>query len=157
MVVIVKYILKDISVEEVNKIKNLWEQLNKMHLDKSPYFKEHYRNQIFEDRIKVWSKYKNENFLITIIEDDLNKEALGYCISGIDDNGIGEIESIYIEQMIRGQGLGEELINRHINWLKSKESKKIKLAVSYGNEAVLRFYMKAGLFPRLTYMEFKDK
>jgi len=64
--------------------------------------------------------------------------------------------SIYLEDELRGRGIGKKLIEEHTNWFKEKECSCIRLAVSYGHEDSVRdFYHRMGFFERLTYFELK--
>jgi diamine N-acetyltransferase len=145
--------IKDIPKEKINRIRNLWEKLNKMHYEDSIYFEDHYELFSFSERIEPLMKMNEEDIKISIIND--GNSIQGYCISSIDDQK-GEIDSIYIDEELRGRGLGKELINNHIKWMKEHGCTKIKVAVSYGHDSVIDFYHKLGFYERLVYYELKD-
>jgi ribosomal protein S18 acetylase RimI-like enzyme len=143
----------DIQKEKIHRIRNLWEKLNKMHYEDSIYFEDQYEAFSFTERIEPLIKINEEDIKISIIN---NMNSIqGYCISSID-NQKGEIDSIYIDEDLRGRGLGKELINNHIKWMKERGCSKIKVAVSFGHDSVIDFYHKLGFYERLVYYELKD-
>ncbi|NLZ49473.1 MAG: GNAT family N-acetyltransferase [Clostridiales bacterium] len=79
----------------IDDIKYLWHKLNKHHIDKSLYFKEHFLQLNLESRIKKLLENTNDLFVI-IAKDSSTAENVGYCISSQIDNNIGEIDSIYV-------------------------------------------------------------
>jgi diamine N-acetyltransferase len=149
-----KFIFEQIALKDINTIKTLWEELNQLHLIDSIYFKDHYHNFTFQKRVQKFLNKEEKNIFIEIVKTE-NGIPVGYCISTIEDT-IGEIDSICINNLYRGKGLGEKLVKNGLSWLKSKNCKPIKLAVSHGHESVLGFYEKLGFYPRMTYLEFKE-
>jgi diamine N-acetyltransferase len=149
------YEIIDIPIEKINCIKNLWYKLNKMHYEDSIYFEDHFESFTFEDRIEKFKNTNRENLKITIIKED--NRFLGYCISDIEKD-IGEIESIFIEEELRGRGLGKKIMLDHMNWLKESGCKRIRVSVSYGHEkAVQKIYQSMGLYERLIVFELKNE
>lgn len=147
--------IREISINELNKIKSLWEKLNIIHLNDSQYFKEHYRTNTFEERCKKFYRIHPSNIKIMAVESD-DKAIVGYCISTINREELsGEIESIYIENDLRQSGIGTQLINMSINWFKENNCKKINVSVAEGHESVFEFYKKFGFYPRLISLQLK--
>jgi diamine N-acetyltransferase len=146
---------KDILKEKISCIRNLWGKLNRLHFEDSVYFEDHYSSFTFEKRIESIVQKDDHDLKITIVVD--GPRYLGYCISSIE-NRKGEIDSIYLEDDLRGRGIGRKLIEEHINWLKEKGCSKIRLAVSYGHEDTVRdFYHRMGFFERLISFEWKNE
>ena len=143
---------KVIQIDDLYLIKELWEELNQLHMKDSKFFKEHYATYTFEKRCAKFRKMNNEAIRIEVIEND--SEIIAYCISTVDKE-IGEIESLFIKQDYRKHGLGNLLVNQSIDWLKGNNCKRILVAVANGHESVFDFYMKQGFYPRLTYLELK--
>jgi GNAT superfamily N-acetyltransferase len=142
-----------ISKNQFTLIKPLWEQLNEMHYNDSRFFKEHFRNFTFEQRIEKYSHLDAENIRIEIVkQEDI---PAGYCISSIE-GGTGEIDSIFIDETLRKLGYGTILVNNSIKWLKVKACTKILVSVAEGHESVFEFYQKFGFSPRLTYLQLND-
>ena len=92
---------------------------------------------------------KSKDILFEYIIDNKNDTIIGYCISTIDkeDNKVGEIDTIYINETYRKSGLGKQLINRAIQWLKSNGTETQKLLVGVGNEQVFDFYKQFDFYP----------
>ena len=146
--------IKDIQKDEIHCIRNLWEKLNKIHYEDSVYFEDHYSSFTFEKRVESLLQKDEQDLKITIVVD--GPRYLGYCISSIDEAN-GEIDSIYLEDDLRGRGIGKSLIERHTSWLKGKGCSRIRLAVSYGHEeSVQEFYHRMGFYERLILFELKD-
>jgi len=122
---------------ELFKIKPLWEELNNIHLIDSIYFKEHYSQFSFEKRSASWTNLSEENILLLVAK--TNNKIIAYCVSTIESNQKGEIDSLFVNDEFRGKGVGKTLVEKSMKWLQSKQCKPIRLAVSYGHEEVLVF------------------
>ncbi|MDT8716856.1 GNAT family N-acetyltransferase [Clostridium sp. 19966] len=140
------------SVELLEFVEPLWYKLNKHHEEKSNYFKERYRNFKFENRK---NKLLLGDMLINIDLIKKEKAYVGYCISSINKEHIGEIESIYIEEEYRKYGLGDSLMKRALKWLEEKGAKSKMIGVAEGNDEVLEFYKKYGFYKRTTILQQK--
>jgi len=137
----------DISYDEVEVIKNLWEKNRQYHENTSEYFKESYRFISFEERVKA---FENQTIKITVAKSD--DGYIGYCISTIID-GKGEIDSLHVEENNRGNGIGKKLVIKHMEWLKENNCKVIGVTVSQENETTIGFYKKLGFYPNTLYMQ----
>ena len=141
-----------VKKDNLSSIKYLWEKLREIHWEDSRYFKDRYRNMTFEMRCHKFELLDDDNLLIELIRD--GETTVGYCISSIKE-GIGEIDSLFIEETHRNRGYGEELVDSAINWLNQKNCEKIILSVAYGHESVLRFYEKLGFYPESTLLQLR--
>ena len=146
------YEISDIQKEKISCISNLWEKLNKIHYEDSVYFEDHYETFTFEERIKTLLSFDDKNLKISIVKD--GPRFLGYCISSITNTN-GEIDSIYLEDELHNRGIGKQLINEHVKWMKEMNCTRIRAAVSYGHDSVREFYHKMGFYERLVYYELK--
>jgi GNAT superfamily N-acetyltransferase len=146
--------LLEISKEQINCIRNLWEKLNRMHYEDSVYFEDHFASLDFEERKKDILAHGEEDVKITVAKD--GPRFLGYCVSSVS-GARGEIDSLYLEEELRGRGIGRKLVERHVEWMKSKGCAAIRAAVSYGHESVVDFYHRMGFFERVVYLELKDE
>ncbi len=59
-------------------------------------------------------------------------------------NSYGYIETIYVEEKDRGEGLATKLFMETKKWLKQKGVKEIKLRVFTNNQKAIRLYKKWG-------------
>jgi ribosomal protein S18 acetylase RimI-like enzyme len=137
--------------ELLNLVQPLWEKLNEHHKNKSSYFKGRYKNFKFEVRK---DKFINNN--TSAINVDLIKKSgiyIGYCISTINKDSIGEIESLFIDNEYRKFGLGDKLMTRALNWLNINNVKTKIIGVAEGNENVFGFYEKYGFYKRMITLE----
>lgn len=149
-----KYSLKIIDKSQIVLIKPLWEKLNSIHLQDSHFFKEHFQTFTFEKRSEKFRELRNNMLYIKIAEGP-KKDIIGYCVSPIEKS-VGEIASIFVEEKYRKYGIGKQLIDNSIKWLKENNCSKILVAVAEGHESVFKFYAKFGFYPRLTYLQLKD-
>ncbi|MGL4669648.1 MAG: GNAT family N-acetyltransferase [Methanobacteriaceae archaeon] len=139
----------------IDEIKELWEELNQHHLEKSPNFKNHYKTFTFQMRKEKLNSYAEKGILFIIVAKIKDKK-IGYCIASVKEN-IGEIDSIYIKPNYRKRHIGTALIEKSLNWIKSKNVDKIIANITIGNNEVFNFYSKYGFKPRLTQLEMKSK
>lgn len=140
----------DISYDEVEVIKNLWEKNRQYHENSSEYFKESYRYIRFGERIKAFGVFNKDTMKITVVKN--NDKYIGYCISTIID-GKGELESLHVHETYRGNGVGKKLVDKHIEWMNEKNCKVIGVTVSQENESTIGFYKKIGFYPNTLYMQ----
>jgi len=141
----------------IDKIVPLWEQLNRQHLSMSPYFKEYYKTLTFEERkLAILQRARGGDVRVDLAFDSSEK-LIGYCVSSIDKLQTGEIDSLYVVSECRGQGIGANLMEKTLEWLKSKGSKKNIVSVAVGNEQVYVFYEQFGFYPRRTLLEQKKR
>lgn len=146
-------IFENLPLREIDSIKPLWEKLNALHCQDSVFFKDHYAVFTFDKRVEgIWQKPPDEVKITLVRQAD---QACAYCLSTADGAN-GEIDSLYVDEALRGQGVGRRLVEQHAAWLREKGCTKIRLAVSYGHESVLEFYHRCGFFERLTVLEYKD-
>lgn len=136
---------RELSFSEIDIIKPLWEKLNEHHIQCSE-FRENFKQFTFAARKK---RLKDKQLKVLVAYHD--KLLIGYCISSIIEYETeGEIESIFIENEFRNQGIGREFMERSVNWFKEKGIGDIKIQVAAGNEDALDFYNKFG-FKTCTY------
>lgn len=135
------------SFELLDRVEELWYELNSYHEINSKYFKEKFISFDFDKRRNI---FKEKNIWIKMVVDKETKIDLGYIIASIDKNNIGEIESIYLKSSLRGMQIGELIMNDGLTWMKSNNPKNIVVGVSYGNERAFKFYEKFGFYPKVT-------
>lgn len=140
-----------ISKNELLKIKNLWEELNKIHREESPHFRDYYSQFTFEDRIRGIMKLDEKNIRIEILSE--YSTPMGYCISTARGD-TGEVDSLYIDERLRNRGHGRELVKGAMRWLEDEKGcTRILIAVAHGHDSVIKFYERLGFFPRITYFQ----
>lgn len=144
------------GLELIDEIKPLWEKLNIHHLDKSIDFKEKYKRFTFEKRKEgIIEKSKTAEFHIELAQDMQRGICIGYCLSSVQDNGTGEVESLFLDSDYRGQDIGQSLMEKTLDWLHHNNAKPIIIGVASGNENAFGFYSKFGFYPKVTILEQK--
>jgi ribosomal protein S18 acetylase RimI-like enzyme len=135
----------------LDEAKELWEELNQIHFEKSVDFKRHYKVFTFATRKESIVRHTENGKLLVVIA-SCNDLKIGYCISSVVD-GIGEIDSIFVKSDYRKSDVGHKLMAMSLDWIKSNAAKKIIVKVSVGNEEIFGFYSKYGFAPRLTELQ----
>jgi len=132
--------------ELLSEIVPLWNELKKHHVEVagvfSPVFamgnwesrKADLERKAFDDKLKV--------DLVT-----QGNELIGYAVSTITEKGIGEIDSLCVKEQCRGQGIGKQLIQRALDWMKFEGAKSYTLQVVHGNDQAMSLYQSLGFSP----------
>jgi ribosomal protein S18 acetylase RimI-like enzyme len=135
-------------------IKPLWLKLNELHKKLSPHNATHFHGMTFERRkADLLKKSAGGTLHIDLARDGETKELIGYCVTTINTEKHGEIESIYIESDYRRNGIGDMLMKKALNWLEEQSVTRRIIAVAAGNEDVFEFYQRYGFYPRATILE----
>ena len=138
--------------ELLAEIKSLWRGLNEHHEMISPHFSDDFRDFTFEQRIdNLMKKCIPGKIRVTIAKNQ--DQAVGYVISSVTDEDVGEIESIFIQESFRQQQVGDGLMLRALAWFDSVNVRLKIVSVAVGNEAVYPFYARFGFFPRVTLLK----
>lgn len=142
---------KEIPVEEIDLIRTLWEDLNSHHGKLSPHFPDYYEEMNFEKRKKnLLGKSDDTKFKIDLVIESDSRKKIGYCISSVNNEGEGEIDSLFIQTEYRHCGIGDNLMQRALEWLNSYNAGPLKIQVASGNEEVFKFYEKYNFYPKYT-------
>lgn len=92
-----KYEFIDGSIELIDYVKPLWEKLNEHHKINSNYFDYRFSKFKFNDRENKFINDNNIDVKIDLIKDTERDLYIGYCISTIYKDLVGEIDSLFIE------------------------------------------------------------
>jgi GNAT superfamily N-acetyltransferase len=142
------------GTELLSLVKPMWEQLNLMNIGRSVYFEDHFKDLDFDTRMQpVISKGGKGALLVILAFNDDRKENIGYCVATVDSDLIAEIDSIFVIEMYRNEGIGGKMFDATIKWLDTFPVKKTILSVTFGNEDAPRFYERHGFHPRKTVFE----
>lgn len=147
----IRYILGDVKL--LDDIKELWEALNEHHKEKSLHFKEFYNKFSFDARKADLIKQAQNKHMLVITAFDDEVQICGYCISSVDNDNTGEINSIFVLHSYRGLGIGEQLMQKGLQWMDEMGAEKIVVNVAAGNEQAFGFYERYGFYPRRTMLE----
>jgi len=133
----------------------LWEKLNQHHEEISTYFSEDFRaNNFTERKTKLLKKYAAGWLRVDLAQ--CRDLTIGYLISAVSTNKVGEIESIFVDPEFRGQAIGDELMRRALQWLDQQQVHTKLIAVAVGNQRAYSFYARFGFYPRVVMLKQKD-
>jgi len=138
----------ELDRKRLQDVKGLWEELNSHHGRLSSNFKEHFDSFTFEDRIKKLTDSAHLSIFVATHDGSY----IGYCIVTADKDK-GEIDSIYIQPTYQGQGIGERLMQKALDWFNERECSELMIYVAEGNESVLEFYEKFGFRKRFVVLQ----
>jgi ribosomal protein S18 acetylase RimI-like enzyme len=138
-------------------IRQLWEQLNEHHRSRTRYFRTYYEKLAFDDRKRYFEAIVREGGVVAvdIVRDPATGRPVGYSVSSLSNDEVGEIESLFVDPAYRLQGIGSMLVSRAIAWLEKCGVEKIQVKVAQGNEDTWKFYNQFGFYPRMTVLERK--
>ena len=86
--------------ELLDLVEPLWNKLNKHHESNSNNFSDKYKNNSFKLRISKFIENRNIKVNVDLIKDQENNKYIGYCISSLSEDLLGEIDSLFIENDI---------------------------------------------------------
>ncbi|CEA13498.1 MULTISPECIES: GNAT family N-acetyltransferase [Methanobacterium] len=147
-------IIVETDASNLNLVQPLWEKLNQHHLKQESNFKEHYAHFTFQKRVEVLLEKSREGDMhIGLVKNKKSGIPVAYCITTINPDKEGEIDSIYVAENCRGQGWGDELMKRSLKWMKGKGVTKKSVRVSFGNQETVPFYERYGFCRRSVTLE----
>jgi len=140
------------GTELLDGVQNLWEQLNAHHVSLSPHFADVFSRKTFAERKQALLNQGTGGLRVLLARDPAGG-LIGYCISTVSADRIGEIDSLFVLPEHRGQGLADGLMRLSLVWLREQNVSRIRLTVAAGNEQVFGFYARHGFFPAKIILE----
>jgi GNAT superfamily N-acetyltransferase len=141
------FIVESGGIELLPRVETLWYELKEHHRKIDPSFPD-MSTPSFELRLSGL-KEKGKELLVDCVLRKSNGLDIGYCFSIIDRNDVGEIESLYIQEAFRGQGIGKDLVMRALLWMDQKCVTARRVSVLSGNREAIRFYEHFGFRSRV--------
>jgi diamine N-acetyltransferase len=139
---------REVGIDQLDKVRLLWERLNMHHAQLSRHFSAGRMNRTFEPRRQEFlNKAKDGKLKIELVYHANEQLPLAYCITNISSDGIGEIDSLYVEENFRGRGIGTELMRHALEWLNREGAAAKTIVVLHENDAALTFYERYGFYP----------
>lgn len=136
------------GLDLLDAVEPLWESLRDFHAERSTWFKPDFRSKRWEDRRdELAAKADGGEIRISLVFQEGKDEAAGYCISTLDKQGTGELDSLYVIPDLRGFGTASGLIRDHLRWLQDLDADPVQLYVAEGNEGVKELYSRFGFHP----------
>ena len=148
----------ELDNEHIDSIRPLWEKLRDHHKELSPYFSERYVELTFQERKDDLLEKSEKGILrIDTAYDEAAEQYIGYCISSISDEKVGEVDSIYLDKKYRSSGIGNALMKRSLDWMDQNGVETKRIMVAAGNENTLAFYGRYKFFPKHIILEQSNK
>src|SRR5688572_8057574 len=72
---------------------------------------------------------------------------IAYCVSTISAGGLGEVDSMFVEERFRGRRIGSQLVLHALAWMESMGASSKVVTVAHANEEALAFYKRFGFHP----------
>jgi diamine N-acetyltransferase len=120
----------------------------------SPRFGDLVRLRTFETRRQtLLAKGDAGGLRVELVTLGADGPKVAYCVSTISAEGVGEIDSIFVEESLRGRGIGAELMRHALAWLDRMQATSKILAVMYENNEALVFYARFGFHPRTVVLQ----
>lgn len=132
--------------ELLDRVEPLWLELRDHHSAASVRFGDQLRSITFDGRRTGLVAGATSGLWVALAVSD--PQDVGYCIASISPSGEGNIDSLFVKAGRRGQGIGEALVRRALDWFEQRSVSSISVEVLVGNEAALPFYERFGFYPR---------
>jgi ribosomal protein S18 acetylase RimI-like enzyme len=134
------------GAELLPRVEPLWSQLRTHHAELSPRWGDSLLGMSFEDRRQELLAKSSGGMLVALAR--RQGEDVGYCVSTIAADGTGEVDSLFVVESQRGQGIGRALISATMAWFTERCVSLVAVEIIVGNDAALRFYERRGFAAR---------
>jgi len=140
------------GIELLEDVGDLWKQLNAHHTAHSPHFSDVFARKTFAERKRALLEQGTGGLHVVLVHYPVGS-VVGYCISTVSADCIGEIDSLFVLPQHRGKGLADRLMRLSLGWLQEQNVSRMRLSVAAGNEQVYGFYARYGFFPAKIVLE----
>jgi len=148
---------EEIDVNCLETIRPMWTALNAFHTDLEPAFALRRSRRTFDLRLLEWRDVAVSGQLkIDLAIRTSDQTHVGYCVTTLSNNLDGEIDSLYVDSTVRGQGVGSELMRRSLAWLAERGARSKLIVAACGNDAAIRFYARFGFKPHTVHLREPD-
>jgi GNAT superfamily N-acetyltransferase len=138
--------------ERIDAVRPLWEKLRAHHSPLLPGFPGAMPPFNFEPR-KQELLNKGAAIRIELVSTRSDGLDIAYCISTVTRAGLGEIDSMFVEEAFRGRGIGSQLVRNALDWLESAGATSKVVTVAHANGQALGFYNRFGFQPRTVLLQ----
>jgi GNAT superfamily N-acetyltransferase len=142
--------------ERIDAVRPLWERLRTHHSPLLAGFPGAMPPFNFEPR-KQELLTKAAAIRIELVSAAQGGPDIAYCISTVTRDGLGEIDSMFVEEDFRGRGIGGELVRHALDWLESAGATSKVVTVAHANVDALAFYKRFGFQPRTVLLQQSDR
>ena len=129
----------------------LWKKLTRHHAGISLFFRDQFMSMQWpERRADLVEKARLGKLHIVLARTAPKEICVGYCVGAINPKGHAEIESLFVTEKYRTQGIGSALVKKVLDRFERERAKSIMVNVAVGNEDAFTFYRQWGFYPRVT-------
>ena len=129
----------------------LWKKLTRHHAGISLFFSDQFMSMQWpERRADLREKARLGKLHIVLVRTAPKGACVGYCVGAINQKGHAEIESLFVAEKFRKQGIGSALVQKMIDWFGREKAESMMVNVAVGNEDAFGFYRQWGFYPRVT-------
>lgn len=133
---------RDLGVEGLAETQSMWERLRDFHVVLSARFAEDIRLKAFAARCaELQGKSAAGGLRVDVAYLEPSGRSVGYCITS-RSGAAGEIESLYVDDELRGHGIGTALMRRALAWFDDHGVTKRLVSLMVENDRALRFYQQ---------------
>ena len=133
--------IKEIDVNETNKLRECIIQLSEYHNQVSVNFKGSFPSRPYDETIRIFNEsLQNKSSYIAVVEDA--EKIVGFCKVDIACR-TGKLDYLVVLQEYRKKGLGKQLMDWAMNTFDKHHIKCIDVKVIDGNDAI-HLYEKYG-------------
>lgn len=131
--------------ELLDRIEPMWLALNEHQVRCSTDFSQAFQGRTMDSRRQRWVASGVNGLRIRMAI--LDGRDLGYCLSFIGGKMDAVLESLFVDEALRGRGVGLALARDALDWFGERGAKTIGLEVTVGNDHARDFYLKLGFKP----------
>lgn len=139
--------------EGLDLIEPLWLQLRQMHRARSTHFSKVLGSKTFLERREELLLKSSRGLLRVELARNGDGNIIAYCVSSIDGDLKGEVDSIFVTAAHRGAGIGTRLMEDAMSWMDGLGVKDRMLTAIVGNDSVHAFYARFGFHPKHVLLE----
>ena len=144
---------RDVGMDGLDLIQELW-MLLRLHVkSRNTDFNDQMEQLTFQERKEFLIKKSKGGDIRVDLAETPDKVIIAYCISTLDPEKVGEVDSIFVSQEYRSLGIGDQLMKRSLEWMDEKGAYSKRIMVTAGNQDVLSFYRLYGFRPRSVILE----
>ena len=142
------------DIAGIDVIRPLWNRICEHHRVRARTFRAFFEHTTFDERKAHFVRCAETGDLrVDQACDPAADRCVAYCVTSLSAERIGGIESLYVDETYRSQGIGTALVRRALMWLDENGSVENRVAVADGNEEAFPFYRRFGFYPRRTVLE----
>ena len=133
----------------------MWDAVRRFHRELEPHWPRQWANpppDILSWLAQELQSYWNDTGRKVIFVCDTGQELVGFIRVALMDLWLspGQVESLYVREDQRGQGVGQVLMARALGWCAAHGAEEVGLHVSASNAGAARFYERLGFRPFLS-------